>query len=78
MEKKEAIPGIYLIGSTWVENPIPHIGGESGWNMTYEVLTTDLVDKLPRAPHIKCGSHVLILQTGQTKALTETGWDRDV
>ena len=75
---ENSIPGIYLIDSKWVTNPMPHIGGPSGWNMTYEILTADLLDKLPRYPMIKCGSHVLILASGETKALTETGWDRDV
>ena len=78
MDDNTSIPGIYVIDSKWVTNPIPEIGGPSGWNMTYEVLTPDLLDKLPRSNRIKCGSHALILSTGQTKALTETGWDRDI
>ena len=73
-----SVEGIYVLESKWVKNPIPSIGGRSGWSMTYAVLTPDLLAKLPRANKIMGGSTALILSSGQVKMLTETGWDKDV
>ena len=76
MEEDEAkIPGIYVISSEWVDNPLKKIGQKSGWNLTFMIKTPDQLQHLPLGDKICCGSIAIIRSTKEKKVLEETGWE---